>query len=1225
MRKSLLVILKYRILSINKFFGINRNLSTRFSTALVKKAFLLFFIALSFCKSYGQSGITEIYTDYKGYWASGSGTTGNLATSSVKPDNDHNVLAFKWNGTIYSTGVNDATLTSKGVTFTPMRFQAFPVRNYALDAGSLPGVGAMKDGTLSVAVTPPYFSIPANVSDFLTDGINGLNIGTGIANVKAGTLTFDFGGIITPAQINDGIPDIIVSQVAQPDATLDSVYFTDGSGALVGNRVAINHTLSPSVGNWMIDFYRATDGAVQYTNTERPIRIWAADLSAFGITSANYTPALILKYKLNGSSDPAFLAFNDQAIQVVSANDDNASTAINTSTSIDVLANDKPSAALKVSSVTVTIAPLHGTTSVNSSTGAITYTPTAGYYGTDQFTYSVCNNNTSNPQCDDAKVSINVGPDVATPVFTSGSSSSRCQGSGTVTYSATANNSTSISYSLTPTTAGTINSSTGLVTWAAGFSGIATITAVATGVNGPKSAAHTVTVYAPPVLSSAAAVSVCNNTALGYTATSSTSGTTFSWTRAAVTGISNAASSGNGAGINETLINTTGSPVDVTYVVMLTANSCPNTQNVVVTVGAANIIAAPTTTTFCITSSPTNINLTGSNISGATYQWQINTDPYNFGTNGAYSDISGATSKDYDPGVITQSTAYRRKVTSGCISTSDYVAFYVTPTVTGNSITAQGSTTTCGSFTNKYIDGTYPSGGNNNTHTFQWQSSADGTNFTNIAGATSQQYTAATINTSTYFRRLTISGYCTYPSNTVYYNTNGAETPGSIWGNSSFCAPASNQSYGVAAVSGATSYTWNYSGSGATFTSTTNSVSINFAANATSGTLSVIANTPCGSSSASTLAITLQNPVITQQPTDQNICQSNSFTNTVAATGSGLSYQWQYSDDGGASWKNINDDPGSGFYPKVVGSTTATINITNIPSAYLGFRGRVQITSNTCPTNSNEFVLVVRQNSTLTLTAGSASTSACLNTAVTPVKYTVGGGGTGASITAGSLPTGMTGTFAGNVFTISGTPTSTGTFNYTVTTSGPCTNVSLSGTITVSSASVGGSVSANATVCTGTNSGTLTLSGQTGNVIRWESSPDGTTWSAITNTTTSLTYTNLTTTTRYRAVVQSGGCTSANSTTAIITVNPNTTITLSSASVNDTKCINTAITPITFNTTNATDATITTGTLPTGVTLAFNSGTGVVTLSGTPTVSGSFPYTVTATGGCASGRASGTI
>ncbi|CAM1349409.1 Gliding motility-associated C-terminal domain-containing protein [Tenacibaculum ascidiaceicola] len=85
--------------------------------------------------------------------------------------------------------------------------------------------------------------------------------------------------------------------------------------------------------------------------------------------------------------------------------------------------------------------------------------------------------------------------------------------------------------------------------------------------------------------------------------------------------------------------------------------------------------------------------------------------------------------------------------------------------------------------------------------------------------------------------------------------------------------------------------------------------------------------------------------------------------------------------------------------------------------------------------------------------------------------------------------------------------------------------------------SVGGSIAGSTNVCTGTNSTTLTLSGHTGNIIRWESSTDNfTTDTDIANTTTTLTATNLTATTQYRAVVQSGACAEVSSATATITV-----------------------------------------------------------------------------------------
>jgi gliding motility-associated-like protein len=86
--------------------------------------------------------------------------------------------------------------------------------------------------------------------------------------------------------------------------------------------------------------------------------------------------------------------------------------------------------------------------------------------------------------------------------------------------------------------------------------------------------------------------------------------------------------------------------------------------------------------------------------------------------------------------------------------------------------------------------------------------------------------------------------------------------------------------------------------------------------------------------------------------------------------------------------------------------------------------------------------------------------------------------------------------------------------------------------------SVGGTISSNAIVCEGSNSNTLTLTGNTGNIIGWEFSTDaGITWATINNTTNSYTYQNLTKTTLFRTLVQSGNCSISYSNVVTITVN----------------------------------------------------------------------------------------
>jgi len=82
------------------------------------------------------------------------------------------------------------------------------------------------------------------------------------------------------------------------------------------------------------------------------------------------------------------------------------------------------------------------------------------------------------------------------------------------------------------------------------------------------------------------------------------------------------------------------------------------------------------------------------------------------------------------------------------------------------------------------------------------------------------------------------------------------------------------------------------------------------------------------------------------------------------------------------------------------------------------------------------------------------------------------------------------------------------------------------------------------------------------------------------------------------------------------------TPTVGTASSTPTLCINTALTDITHTTTGATGIGSATG-LPAGVTAAW--ATNTITISGTPTASGTFSYSIPLTGGCGSVNATGTI
>lgn len=133
---------------------------------------------------------------------------------------------------------------------------------------------------------------------------------------------------------------------------------------------------------------------------------------------------------------------------------------------------------------------------------------------------------------------------------------------------------------------------------------------------------------------------VCSNSLLSYTATTTVSGVSYSWTRPAVEGISNAAASANSASISETLINTTKNPILVTYYFTLSPDACnltPSPQPVTVLVNPSVI---PTVASYTVCQNGTvpsgqglvaplakSITVTGSLVAGGpTYQRGDNDD-----------------------------------------------------------------------------------------------------------------------------------------------------------------------------------------------------------------------------------------------------------------------------------------------------------------------------------------------------------------------------------------------------------------------------------------------------------------------------------------------------------------------------------------------------------------------------------------------------------------------
>jgi hypothetical protein len=162
-----------------------------------------------------------------------------------------------------------------------------------------------------------------------------------------------------------------------------------------------------------------------------------------------------------------------------------------------------------------------------------------------------------------------------------------------------------------------------------------------------------------------------------------------------------------------------------------------------------------------------------------------------------------------------------------------------------------------------------------------------------------------------------------------------------------------------------------------------------------------------------------------------------------------------------------------------------TGEITGTPTTASAAANYLVTVTNACGFTSVNVNIAINDGPSITLSsaAGTDAQSICTGSgAIIPITYTIGNGGTGASITSGALPTGVTGSYSAGVFTIQGTPTSPGSFNYTITTAGGngCPQNTASGSITVKASPTATFTKTMASACGGGSDGTITVTASGG-------------------------------------------------------------------------------------------------------------------------------------------------
>ncbi|HEV8507848.1 MAG TPA: hypothetical protein VGQ53_20725, partial [Chitinophagaceae bacterium] len=155
--------------------------------------------------------------------------------------------------------------------------------------------------------------------------------------------------------------------------------------------------------------------------------------------------------------------------------------------------------------------------------------------------------------------------------------------------------------------------------------------------------------------------------------------------------------------------------------------------------------------------------------------------------------------------------------------------------------------------------------------------------------------------------------------------------------------------------------------------------------------------------------------------------------NTPICAGSNVTYTTDPSDDGTNPtyiWSIPAGTNSSGA--SIVGSannTTVTVN----PGTGGSYVIQLDISADEGPSTCSS-TIVVNASGTISLTSAAATTSQtlCSGIAITPITYAIGGGATGATVS--GLPSGVGFSYNAGVLTISGTPSASGTFNYTAST-----------------------------------------------------------------------------------------------------------------------------------------------------------------------------------------------
>ncbi|MFD1873304.1 gliding motility-associated C-terminal domain-containing protein [Hymenobacter bucti] len=554
---------------------------------------------------------------------------------------------------------------------------------------------------------------------------------------------------------------------------------------------------------------------------------------------------------------------------------------------------------------------------------------------------------------------------------------------------------------------------------------------------------------------------------------------------------------------------------------------------------AAGSIAADQTVCAGTAAAPLSSSTPAAGGSGTfAYQWEASAD------NSTWAAIGGATGENLSPGVLTATTYFRRRVTSGpCAALSNTVTIAVTPALAAGSIAADQ--VLCANNTPSPLTSSAAATGGTSAIAYQWEFSLDNSAWAAINGATGLTYAPGALSVTTYFRRRASSSTTCAPvfSNVVTITVAPVLTAGGIAADQGLCTGSTPSPLTSTAEAGGTSgitYQWESSLDNATWTAIGGATGPTFAPGALTATTyyrrRATSSTACAPVVSNVVTITVA-PALTAGSiaADQLFCAGatpSPLTSTSAAAGGTgtIAYQWESSADNSA-WTALAGATGPTYAPGQLSATTY-------------FRRRA--TSGPCgPVFSNVVTITVAP----ALTAGTIGADQTLCLGATPN-----------ALNRAASPSGGTGSYAyqwessvdnATWAAIAGAtgpdyapgPLTVTTYFRRRLTSGPCGPVySPVVTLTVLPTLNAGTIAANQTICAGATPGALSsilgAAGGTGTfAYQWESSTDNASWTAIAGATNATFAPGaLTATTYFRRRVASGTGTCSMGISNVVTI-----------------------------------------------------------------------------------------